>query len=48
MFQLKGLDVSKHNGVIDWKKVDLAGYDFTLIRARRASFTIRESRVLLP
>jgi GH25 family lysozyme M1 (1,4-beta-N-acetylmuramidase) len=33
MFQLKGLDVSKHNGVIDWKKVDLAGYDFTLIRA---------------
>lgn len=33
MFQLKGLDVSKHNGVIDWKQVDLAGYDFVLIRA---------------
>ncbi|WP_283606473.1 GH25 family lysozyme [Faecalispora anaeroviscerum] len=33
MFQLKGLDVSKHNGVINWEQVNLAGYDFVLIRA---------------
>lgn len=28
-----GIDVSKHNGKIDWQKVDLSGIDFALIRA---------------
>lgn len=30
---LKGLDVSRHNGVIDWARVDASGIDFALIRA---------------
>lgn len=29
----KGIDVSKHNGVIDFQKVKAAGYDFVIIRA---------------
>lgn len=29
----KGIDVSKHNGTIDWKKVKAAGIDFAIIRA---------------
>ena len=28
-----GIDVSKHNGCIDWKKVKAAGVDFVIIRA---------------
>ena len=28
-----GIDVSKHNGTIDWAKVDASGIDFALIRA---------------
>ena len=30
---LNGIDVSKHNGVIDWAKVKKAGYNFAMIRA---------------
>lgn len=30
---LKGIDVSKHNGTIDWPKVKAAGIDFVIIRA---------------
>lgn len=30
---IKGIDVSKHNGTIDWAKVDAAGIGFALIRA---------------
>ena len=30
---LKGIDVSKHNGTIDWFKVKKAGIDFVIIRA---------------
>lgn len=30
---LKGIDVSKHNGVIDWKKAKADGIDFAIIRA---------------
>lgn len=29
----KGIDVSEHNGTIDWKKVKAAGVDFAIIRA---------------
>ena len=29
----KGIDVSKHNGVIDWSKVKKSGVDFAVIRA---------------
>ena len=29
----KGIDVSKHNGVIDWRKVKADGIDFAIIRA---------------
>ena len=28
-----GIDVSKHNGVIDWDKVKAAGVQFAMIRA---------------
>lgn len=30
--ELKGIDVSKHNGVIDWKKIKNSGIDFAIIR----------------
>ena len=30
---MNGIDVSKHNGTIDWAKVDTSGIDFALIRA---------------
>ena len=30
--QLKGIDVSKWNGTIDWKRVKKAGIDFCIIR----------------
>ena len=29
----RGIDVSHHNGTIDWKKVKAAGIDFAIIRA---------------
>ena len=32
-FQLKGIDVSHHNGAIDWRKVANAGVGFAIIRA---------------
>lgn len=31
--QFKGIDVSQHNGVIDWKKVQNAGVEFAILRA---------------
>lgn len=31
--QIKGIDVSKHQGKIDWPKVAAAGYKFVIIRA---------------
>lgn len=31
--EMKGIDVSKHNGVIDWDKVKAAGIEFALLRA---------------
>ena len=30
---MKGIDVSVHNGAIDWKKVKAAGIDFAILRA---------------
>ena len=30
---MKGIDVSKHNGVIDWNKVKESGIEFAIIRA---------------
>ncbi len=30
---MNGIDVSKHNGTVDWAKVDASGIDFALIRA---------------
>lgn len=33
VYSMVGIDVSKHNGKIDWQKVDLSGIDFALIRA---------------
>ena len=30
---MKGIDVSVHQGKIDWKKVKAAGIDFAIIRA---------------
>ena len=31
--QMRGIDVSKHNGTIDWNKVKISGVDFAIIRA---------------
>lgn len=36
----KGIDVSHHNGVIDWKKVKNNGIDFAIIRAGYGQNTI--------
>ena len=33
MTQYKGIDVSKHNGTIDWNKVKAAGVQFAMLRA---------------
>ena len=30
--KLKGIDVSKHNGIVDWNKVKAAGIDFAILR----------------
>ena len=30
--QEKGIDVSHHNGKIDWKKIKKSGVDFAMIR----------------
>ena len=30
--KIKGIDVSKHNGIIDWKKVKASGIEFAIIR----------------
>ncbi len=29
----KGIDVSEHNGVVDWEKVKASGIEFAMIRA---------------
>ena len=33
MAQIRGIDISKHQGAVDWAAVDAAGIDFALIRA---------------
>ena len=30
---IKGIDVSEHNGVIDWEKVRASGIEFAMIQA---------------
>lgn len=35
---INGIDVSKHNGTIDWSKVKAAGYDFAMIRLGWAGY----------
>lgn len=32
MAKIKGIDVSEHNGVLDWTKIKAAGIDFAIIR----------------
>ena len=36
---LRGIDVSYHQGDIDWKKVRAAGYDFAIIQVGRRGYT---------
>lgn len=36
---MNGIDVSKHNGTIDWKNVKSAGIDFVIIRAGYSLYT---------
>lgn len=36
---LRGIDVSYHQGEIDWKKVKAAGYDIAIIQAGRRGYT---------
>ena len=38
--QLKGIDVSVHQGTIDWNKVKAAGIDFVIIRAGYGQSTV--------
>ena len=38
--QIRGIDVSYHNGIIDWKKVANAGYKFAIIRAGYGTNTV--------
>lgn len=38
--QVKGIDVSYHQGIIDWKKVANAGYKFAIIRAGYGTNTV--------
>ncbi len=40
MAAIKGIDVSKHNGYINWKKVKNDGIKFVIIRAGYGSSTI--------
>lgn len=42
MATLKGIDVSKHNGSINWSKVKDAGIKFVIIRAGYGSSTVDE------
>jgi GH25 family lysozyme M1 (1,4-beta-N-acetylmuramidase) len=39
---LKGIDVSKHQGIINWNKVKAAGIDFAMIRAGYGRGTVDE------
>ena len=40
--RFSGIDVSKHNGIINWSKVKADGIDFVIIRAGYGSSTIDE------
>ena len=40
MSQVKGIDVSEHNGSIDWSKVKAAGIKFAIIRAGYGTKTV--------
>ena len=42
MTVIKGIDVSKHNGKINWSKVKDSGIKFVIIRAGYGSNTIDE------
>ena len=42
MTAIKGIDVSKHNGKINWSKVKDSGIKFVIIRAGYGSNTIDE------
>lgn len=39
---MKGIDVSKHQGKIDWAKVQAAGVEFAIIRAGFGKYTFQE------
>jgi GH25 family lysozyme M1 (1,4-beta-N-acetylmuramidase) len=39
---MKGIDVSKHQGLIDWKKVKESGVEFAIIRAGYGKSTVDE------
>lgn len=39
---IKGLDVSRYQGIIDWEKVKAAGYRFAMLRAGYGSGTVDE------
>lgn len=36
----KGIDVSKHQGIINWNKVKKAGIEFAIIRAGYGKSTV--------
>ncbi|MBX9689890.1 MAG: hypothetical protein K2X27_24480 [Candidatus Obscuribacterales bacterium] len=41
--RLKGIDVSHHQGIIDWKKVKEAGFDFVFVKATEGGDFVDES-----
>ena len=43
-----GIDVSEHNGVMDWDEIRRAGISFVIIRLGEAATTISNFSFLIP
>ena len=39
---IKGIDVSRYQGTVDWEQVKAAGYQFAMLRAGYGSDTVDE------
>ena len=40
--KLKGIDVSRHNGIVDWNKVKASGIDFVILRCGYGRKSVRQ------
>lgn len=45
--KLKGIDVSHHNGVVDWDKVKAAGIQFAILRCGYGRKSINRSMLMI-